>query len=386
MKAFEFISDVISQDTLSVVDDVFDSSEKSFSELVKVAGLNPRYDFRFADLSGIDFSYADLGAYDFTGADLRWSFGVGVVPPAVSSLKEADTGQSIFAYLLFKETLAKKVVNPYSRNVIDDTDPIEGSSWIHRKTGLGSPDRDRAMLAVFSHFETSRSPTILADAIYAAKSYFDDTEDYFNFLVGAIATKQSSSGAIIAALKMLVASFRRREYVKTTLTSFLMNDDRPEVQAQCIQSLGRIKLSKEERLNINSVVLEPKMAMLRRYMMAKLVTQDASRFGFLSFGRGVGSGSHEKPSFDHIFDPAEPITLDVLDRFYSHQASQTISRVSVQYQKEAIEEVGGHAFQKSILSQLFDEMRAAHSATGLTFIFSPDVARFIGFKSMPEEQ
>ena len=42
-----------------------------FENLTKVARLDPKTDFRFADLRDVDFGYADLDEYDFTGADLR---------------------------------------------------------------------------------------------------------------------------------------------------------------------------------------------------------------------------------------------------------------------------------------------------------------------------
>src|SRR5689334_2501376 len=47
------------------------SEEKDFMTLVRIAGLNPKSDFRYANLSGMDFGYADLRGFDFTGADLR---------------------------------------------------------------------------------------------------------------------------------------------------------------------------------------------------------------------------------------------------------------------------------------------------------------------------
>src|SRR4051794_17717534 len=47
------------------------SEQKDFMTLARIAGLNPKSDFRHANLSGIDFGSADLKGFDFTGADLR---------------------------------------------------------------------------------------------------------------------------------------------------------------------------------------------------------------------------------------------------------------------------------------------------------------------------
>lgn len=47
------------------------SDGQSFSALTALAGLNPRRDFRQADLSGVDLRGEDLRAFDFTNASFR---------------------------------------------------------------------------------------------------------------------------------------------------------------------------------------------------------------------------------------------------------------------------------------------------------------------------
>lgn len=49
---------------------VAEAETDDFSELIKIAGLDPARDLRFFDWSGVDFSGADLSGYDFTGAIL----------------------------------------------------------------------------------------------------------------------------------------------------------------------------------------------------------------------------------------------------------------------------------------------------------------------------
>jgi hypothetical protein len=44
---------------------------EDFAELVRIAGLDPQRDLRFADWSGVDFRGADLRGFDFTGARLH---------------------------------------------------------------------------------------------------------------------------------------------------------------------------------------------------------------------------------------------------------------------------------------------------------------------------
>ena len=49
---------------------VLDAPTYRFSELVRVAGLDPARDFRNSVLDGVDFGTDDLSGYDFSGADL----------------------------------------------------------------------------------------------------------------------------------------------------------------------------------------------------------------------------------------------------------------------------------------------------------------------------
>lgn len=57
----------------------------TFTELVRIAKLDPAKAFRDADLSGIDFAGCDLSGYDFSGADLTGS-----------SFRHASTDGAIF--------------------------------------------------------------------------------------------------------------------------------------------------------------------------------------------------------------------------------------------------------------------------------------------------
>jgi len=49
---------------------VLEYKSDDFLELVKIAGLNPKSDFRYISLSGLNFFYMDLSGFDFTGSDL----------------------------------------------------------------------------------------------------------------------------------------------------------------------------------------------------------------------------------------------------------------------------------------------------------------------------
>ena len=49
---------------------IIDAPTDDFTTLVEIAGLNPKTDFQYSDLSKVDFGAADLTDYSFRGADL----------------------------------------------------------------------------------------------------------------------------------------------------------------------------------------------------------------------------------------------------------------------------------------------------------------------------
>jgi hypothetical protein len=49
---------------------IVESNDATFSYLVNIGGLDPKKDFRHADLKDVDFRDSDIRGFDFTGADL----------------------------------------------------------------------------------------------------------------------------------------------------------------------------------------------------------------------------------------------------------------------------------------------------------------------------
>lgn len=70
------------------------SDNLGFVALVRLAGLNPGRDFRYADLSGADLRGQDLRAFDFTGAKLDGARIVGARLPRVSGAQRRTMVQA----------------------------------------------------------------------------------------------------------------------------------------------------------------------------------------------------------------------------------------------------------------------------------------------------
>lgn len=67
------IEDILSADDRAAIEALLNSAEVRFDLLVSSARLDPKKDFRHANLRWVNFSRADLRGFDFTGADLRFS-------------------------------------------------------------------------------------------------------------------------------------------------------------------------------------------------------------------------------------------------------------------------------------------------------------------------
>ncbi len=86
---------VLTSEHLDVARRILHSPVKEFSYLISVAGLNPRSDFRYANLQRVDFGQADLMGFDFTGANLRGAnFSRASMTGAV--LNDADTTGAVW--------------------------------------------------------------------------------------------------------------------------------------------------------------------------------------------------------------------------------------------------------------------------------------------------
>lgn len=64
------MSITISQKYQALLRSIVDANDVTFCKLVSLAGLDPRKDFRFANLRDVDFRESDIRGFDFTSADL----------------------------------------------------------------------------------------------------------------------------------------------------------------------------------------------------------------------------------------------------------------------------------------------------------------------------
>jgi Pentapeptide repeats (8 copies) len=97
------LDELVTPEIFTLAGRYLEFNSANFNEHVEFLDLDPKRDFRFADLAGVDFSGANLHGFDFTGADLRGATGANVDWDKTTILKGADTGDSLFAYRLQRD-------------------------------------------------------------------------------------------------------------------------------------------------------------------------------------------------------------------------------------------------------------------------------------------
>lgn len=97
MKDSAFLTGIVSPNTITALQAVARSPALTLSDMVKLAGLDPKRDLRHADLSYTNLTDADLRGFDLTGADLRGAVGIRVRWDQTTTLEGADLAGSILA-------------------------------------------------------------------------------------------------------------------------------------------------------------------------------------------------------------------------------------------------------------------------------------------------
>lgn len=65
------LEDMLTADEIRAVNQVLESDNPRFDQLVNISGLDPAKDFMFSDLRMLNLCGADLRGFNFTGSDLR---------------------------------------------------------------------------------------------------------------------------------------------------------------------------------------------------------------------------------------------------------------------------------------------------------------------------
>lgn len=186
-----------------------DHGSDNFVELAKVAGLDPKNDFRFADLQGVNFTNCSLVGFDFTGADLRNTFGENVRWDETTILADAQLDGSPFKYPRHLESEYRS--NPENEKEfrrIANADSLDQAAWIQNVSSSARNEKaNRAIVAQKIMLET-KSSFVQSSMMFSLTDYFATPKDRKEFLLFVIASRSRSGPLFERLIEVLSQLYR----------------------------------------------------------------------------------------------------------------------------------------------------------------------------------
>jgi hypothetical protein len=178
----------------------------NFNEHVEFLGLDPKSDFRFADLAGIDFSGANLRSFDFTGADLRGATGANVQWDKTTILKGADISDSLFGYRVQHERFLAE--NP---SVAKRINMLINEHWTNTILGVEKLLNDKkypfGTKVARAVFDETQDFVVRSNLLLFMRLATDSGEEHRQFIFDIVARHGSEVGVVRAALRALAALY-----------------------------------------------------------------------------------------------------------------------------------------------------------------------------------
>lgn len=342
------------------------SKVSGFSELVRIAGLDPETDFQNSNLKGVDFSNSDLSSFNFRGADLSGSFGVNVKFPPLENLQFATIDDSVFRHAV--ETSKLFTATSGIRHLrFPNDDATTVSEWIYKNTAPGAKNREEAISTVLANLERVTNSTIIIDSMLAASSFFNDRLSYRDLLLGIISKHKSSPAVVIYVIKMLVETSRRDTLTVRTLWALLEHDPRPDVRLAAYGNLLRA-LEGEEKTVAHNLLFSNKFAFLRQHYIKRVIGSFADRCWFL-----FQDGSAQNELIFDVTNEASmeqlSMALDQLENSIAASRKRALGR-SGQIDRKEIHENAKQVF--------IDRLQKLKGAKGVEFRFSRESLDFLG--------
>ena len=202
------ISEVIQPTTVELGVRFLHEENTNFSFQVEYLSLDPRTDFRYADLAGVDFSHSDVRGFDFTGADLRGATGVDVQWDETTILKAAEIDDSLFAHRVRIEQFLNS--NP---PLAGRAELLARDYWARTILGVEKilrqeiVSRDDVLFAQ-AVFSLTGDVTVRSNILYFLKPAMTGAEEHKDFIYDIFATKANEPSTIQVALTTLSSFYR----------------------------------------------------------------------------------------------------------------------------------------------------------------------------------
>ena len=226
MRSDRTLNDIVSADTVQLAVRFLHFEEDNFIKQVDFLNLNPKRDFRNADLVGVNFSNSDLAGFDFTGSDLRGATGINVKWDHTTIFRGADTDGSVFAQQLAQE--AAFAANP---ELAERVRRLNRNHWANTVLGVAdlldvkkNPDPDALVIAKALFAET-RSLSVRSNILYFMSPVIDDREQHKAFIYSTLNRFNTETSVLKSALRTLTALYIRDVGALNILVGYLDHAD-----------------------------------------------------------------------------------------------------------------------------------------------------------------
>jgi hypothetical protein len=332
--------------TLDLTDDdlrhfqaVLDHDSDDFLELAQAAELDPKVDFRFANLTNIDFGAADLRGFDFTGADLRGARG-NPKWDDTTILADADVGDSVFdvdgpqtSEIPRELALPDKFVKQHWPNLIMWMDQLRANPERYRE------DAEKLLFV----FLRSEDTLVRRTALRYLADYL--APDVIMGLIKELVFERGDKGLIVPAFELLSDYYPQQPRPVRKFVSSLLNGNWAAEAADFL-----LKHLRGERKAIRSLVefmsRHPEAVVRRRFI------------GSLAAELGQGTAIVVRdPLTGDVFDFGTAINLEIVDlitRAITRRRRDESEKLGPPVYTEAFSAKSVPGIRKQVLDRLVD--------------------------------
>jgi len=276
MKDSPFLSNILSEATVSALEAVAGAPNATFQEQVKLAGLDHAQDLQNADLRGVDLTDSDIRGFNFSGADLRGATGIRVEWDASTVFDGADLSGSIFASKLRLQQFfrtderASKILTAVARQSWANQ-----AVWAAENLMSTGRFRDIAPKVTEALFYRAVDDDFLqAELMRYLAPRLESRQDLHEMLIAAISEEPEAAVVVRSALSL----FRQHQMISDPVVRqqalALAGSRSPNIQAEAIRFIMRNKPAPAEFQSIRSIA-----ASAGEYIASVYVAEAARRFG-----------------------------------------------------------------------------------------------------------
>lgn len=224
MKTNITLDELITSSVIDLTRSFLSFEDKNFNAQVRFLDLDKKTDFKHADLAGVDFSHSDIRGFDFTGADLRGATGVDVQWDTTTSLKGANTDDSLFAYRIERDRLLAE--NPALAKQVAR---LSKEYWPNAILGVekllrdkNQPHRRRIAQAVF---DETPDLVVRSNVLLFLRLATESGEEHRHFIYNIFASHGDETNVVRAAIRALAALYPDHKGTLNILMAYLDHQD-----------------------------------------------------------------------------------------------------------------------------------------------------------------